>query len=127
VYKKLSRRQFLNLAAAASAAGLVLPRLGFAQDATAVPELPPAPAPGPLTAEAAGGMDALIEAANAEGELSTIALPDDWANYGEIKRVFFEKYPGIATITTSTRPAAARRKSKPSVPTPGTRVRRTPT
>ncbi|MET0990443.1 MAG: ABC transporter substrate-binding protein, partial [Glaciihabitans sp.] len=32
-----------------------------------------------------GGRDALIEAAQAEGELNVIALPDDWANYGEIK------------------------------------------
>ena len=31
-----------------------------------------------------GGMDGLIEAAKAEGELNVIALPDDWANYGQI-------------------------------------------
>src|SRR5690606_2844264 len=39
-----------------------------------------------------GGLDALIEAAQAEGELNVIALPDDWANYGEIKALFEEKY-----------------------------------
>lgn len=54
--------------------------------------LPAAPAPGPLTAQAAGGLDALIEAAKKEKELSTIALPDDWANYGEIKKGFLKKY-----------------------------------
>ena len=44
------------------------------------------------SAEAFGGLDALIEAAQAEGELNVIALPDDWANYGEIKAAFEEKY-----------------------------------
>lgn len=39
-----------------------------------------------------GGLDALIEAAQAEGELNVIALPDNWANYGEIKALFEEKY-----------------------------------
>jgi len=68
--------------------------LAFAQDATAtpLPELPAAPAPGPIDLEAAGGMDALIEAARAEGGLSTTALPDDWANYGKMKETFFELY-----------------------------------
>ncbi|ANI42689.1 ABC transporter substrate-binding protein [Mycolicibacterium vaccae] len=39
-----------------------------------------------------GGMDGLIEAAKAEGELNVIALPPDWANYGEIITAFSEKY-----------------------------------
>ncbi len=95
----LSRRKFLELAALVSAGLVVTPRIGFAQDATEtpMPALPAAPAPGPLTAEEAGGMDALIAAATAEAELSTIALPDDWANYGEIKQSFLAKYPGITT------------------------------
>ena len=38
-------------------------------------------------------MDALVEAAKKEAELSTIALPDIWANYGEIKKAFMAKYP----------------------------------
>ncbi|MEO8397487.1 MAG: ABC transporter substrate-binding protein [Chloroflexota bacterium] len=101
--RKFSRRQFLNIAAAASAgvAGLVMaPHISFAQDATAtpMPVLPDAPPAGPLTAEAAGGMDALVAAANKEAELSIIACPDDWANYGEIKTGFKAKYPGIATF-----------------------------
>ena len=37
-------------------------------------------------------MNALVEAAQKEKELSTIALPDDWANYGEIKKAFLAKY-----------------------------------
>ncbi len=39
-----------------------------------------------------GGLDGLIAAAQAEGELNVIALPDNWANYGEIKALFEEKY-----------------------------------
>ncbi|MEO8262196.1 MAG: ABC transporter substrate-binding protein [Pseudolysinimonas sp.] len=44
------------------------------------------------SAEDFGGIDALVEAAQAEGELNVIALPDNWANYGEIKAAFEEKY-----------------------------------
>ena len=39
-----------------------------------------------------GGMDALIAAAKAEGQLNVIALPDNWANYGQIKALFEDKY-----------------------------------
>ena len=39
-----------------------------------------------------GDMDALIAAAQEEGELNVIALPPDWANYGEIIDTFAEKY-----------------------------------
>lgn len=39
-----------------------------------------------------GGMDALVAAAKAEGQLNVIALPDDWANYGQIKKDFAAKY-----------------------------------
>ena len=38
------------------------------------------------------GMDALIAAAKAEGELNVIALPHDWANYGEMIETFKKKY-----------------------------------
>ncbi len=44
------------------------------------------------SAEALGGMDALVAAAKKEGELNVIALPPDWANYGEIITKFTEKY-----------------------------------
>ncbi|WP_246571103.1 ABC transporter substrate-binding protein [Kineosporia corallincola] len=50
------------------------------------------------SAEEFGGMDALIAAAKEEGELNVIALPDNWANYGEIKAAFTEKY-GIKITT----------------------------
>ena len=39
-----------------------------------------------------GDLDGLIAAAQEEGELNVIALPDDWANYGEIKALFEETY-----------------------------------
>ncbi len=101
--KNISRRKFLSMAALAGAgvaSAAMVPQI-FAQEATATPEatataLPPAPAAGPLTADAAGGMDKLVAAANAEGALSVIALPDDWANYIEIKTNFKAKYPQIA-------------------------------
>ena len=39
-----------------------------------------------------GGMDGLVKAAKAEGELNVIALPPDWANYKEIIDTFSSKY-----------------------------------
>jgi len=44
------------------------------------------------SAEDAGGMDALVAAAKAEGELNVIALPPTWANYGKIIDGFTKKY-----------------------------------
>ncbi len=42
-----------------------------------------------------GGLDALVAAANAEGQLNVITLPPSWANYGAIIAGFEKKYPGI--------------------------------
>jgi putative spermidine/putrescine transport system substrate-binding protein len=39
-----------------------------------------------------GGLDALIAAAKAEGELNVITLPRDWCNYGEMMDNFSKKY-----------------------------------
>jgi putative spermidine/putrescine transport system substrate-binding protein len=44
------------------------------------------------SAGAAGGLDALVTAAKAEGQLNVIALPPDWANYGAIISTFQQKY-----------------------------------
>ena len=44
------------------------------------------------SAEDFGGMDALVAAAKKEGELNVIALPPDWANYGNIIKAFTDKY-----------------------------------
>ena len=40
----------------------------------------------------AGGMDALVAAAKAEGMLNVITLPRDWCNYGEMMDTFSTKY-----------------------------------
>ncbi|MGY1746663.1 ABC transporter substrate-binding protein [Blastococcus sp. SYSU D00695] len=47
-----------------------------------------------------GSMDDLVAAAQEEGELNVIALPPDWANYGEIISTFEEKY-GITVNSAS--------------------------
>jgi putative spermidine/putrescine transport system substrate-binding protein len=47
------------------------------------------------SAQEVGGMDALVAAAKADGKLNVIALPPDWANYGNIIKAFTAKY-GIA-------------------------------
>ncbi|MEO6821818.1 MAG: ABC transporter substrate-binding protein [Candidatus Nanopelagicales bacterium] len=44
------------------------------------------------SAAAMGGMDALVAAAKAEGQLNIIAVPPDWANYGAIITAFEAKY-----------------------------------
>jgi ABC-type Fe3+ transport system substrate-binding protein len=44
------------------------------------------------SAEDFGGMDALVEAAQAEGTLNVIALPPSWANYEKMLTTFSEKY-----------------------------------
>ena len=41
---------------------------------------------------AGGGMDALVKAAKAEGQLNIIATPPDWANYGASIDAFKAKY-----------------------------------
>jgi putative spermidine/putrescine transport system substrate-binding protein len=50
------------------------------------------------SAQAFGGMDALVAAAKKEGTLNVIALPPDWANYGEIISAFQTKY-GIKVVS----------------------------
>ena len=44
------------------------------------------------SAEDLGGMDALVKAAKAEGQLNVITLPRDWANYGTLMDNFTKKY-----------------------------------
>jgi putative spermidine/putrescine transport system substrate-binding protein len=39
-----------------------------------------------------GGLDKLVAAAKKEGQLNVIALPPDWANYGEMIKAFGQKY-----------------------------------
>jgi putative spermidine/putrescine transport system substrate-binding protein len=51
-----------------------------------------------------GGQDKLVDAAKKEGTLNVIALPPDWANYGNIIKGFTKKY-GIKV--TSSQPDAS--------------------
>lgn len=51
-----------------------------------------APAASAGSDSATAGMDALVQAAQAEGELNVIALPRDWCNYGEAIDTFKAKY-----------------------------------
>jgi putative spermidine/putrescine transport system substrate-binding protein len=44
------------------------------------------------SAQDLGGLVALVTAAKKEGQLNVIALPPDWANYGEIIKAFSAKY-----------------------------------
>src|SRR3954462_5235802 len=84
------RRSTLRTAVAVVTAGLTLTACGGSDDgdsgggggsdaATAT------------SADDLGGMDALVKAAQKEGELNVIALPPDWANYGEMLKTFGDK------------------------------------
>ncbi len=70
---------------------LVIALLATACAAPAAPATSPTEAPAAQPA-AAGPMDELIAAAQAEGMLTTIALPHDWCNYGEMIETFKTKY-----------------------------------
>ena len=74
------------------------------------------------TTAGAEGMDALIAAAQEEGTLTTIALPHDWCNYGEVISTFSEKY-GI-TMNELNPDAGSATSSKRSGPTRARPVRR---
>ncbi|MGC2941396.1 extracellular solute-binding protein [Brevibacterium sp. FAM 24638] len=52
--------------------------------------------------EDGGGMDALVEAAQAEGSLNVMGLYPDWANYGGLLDAFAEKYDIEVNNDTST-------------------------
>lgn len=82
-----------TLRGAAVVAGLTL-AIGVVSSTTADAATKPKPkAPAVATSAAeVGGMAALIKAAKKEGQLNVIALPHDWANYGEILAAFTAKY-----------------------------------
>jgi putative spermidine/putrescine transport system substrate-binding protein len=74
----ISRREFLKLVALAGGSIALASCAKSAGEAT----------PWPVTASA----DEVLKAAQAEGNLTTIALPHDWANYGEIIDTYKTKY-----------------------------------
>ncbi|MDP1715342.1 MAG: substrate-binding domain-containing protein [Anaerolineales bacterium] len=82
--KMISRRDFLKLSATTVGAMAYLAACGPQGGGVVT---------GPdLTSGNSIPMDELIKAAQAEGQLTTIALPHDWANYGEMLEVFKSKY-----------------------------------
>ncbi|MGB9673988.1 MAG: extracellular solute-binding protein [Anaerolineales bacterium] len=88
--RKLSRREFLKLTGLAGGAALVA---SCAPKATPTPEAAKLP---DLTSGNTIPLEDLVKAVEAEGKnLTTIALPHDWANYGEIIQTFKDRY-GIA-------------------------------
>jgi len=78
-------------ALAAAVASVVLLGAACAPPA-AKPTASAAKAATATSAQALGGMDALVAAAKKEGQLNVIALPPDWANYGEMITAFKAKY-----------------------------------
>jgi putative spermidine/putrescine transport system substrate-binding protein len=81
----MSRSAMLRRSAAAAFGLTLLGSSGTAFAAARRISAPPA-------VGTAAGMPALIAAAKKEGHLNTIALPPDWANYGEIMSTFQKKY-----------------------------------
>jgi putative spermidine/putrescine transport system substrate-binding protein len=82
---KLNRRDFLKLGAAAGAS-TVLASCGGGATGGGGAALPD------LTSGEAIPLDALAAAAKTEGQLNTIAIPRDWANYGEAIDTFTARY-----------------------------------
>jgi ABC-type Fe3+ transport system substrate-binding protein len=93
-------RPTLKTAAALSAAALVLAACGGGDDGSSGGGGGgDSDAASATSLEDLGDLDALVEAAQAEGTLNVIALPPDWANYGEIISTFEEEY-GIEVVST---------------------------
>ncbi|HEX9616662.1 MAG TPA: ABC transporter substrate-binding protein [Anaerolineales bacterium] len=84
-YGKMTRRDFLKLGAAASATA-------FLASCAQQPGAAPGAGLPDLTSGNSIPLDDLIAAAKTEGQLTTIALPHDWANYGEMIETYKSKY-----------------------------------
>jgi putative spermidine/putrescine transport system substrate-binding protein len=81
----ITRREFLKMLGLTGGAAVM---------ASCAPKATPAPevVMPDLTSGAAIPLDQLIPAAQGEGSLTTIALPHNWANYGEIIETYKSKY-----------------------------------
>jgi ABC-type Fe3+ transport system substrate-binding protein len=86
------RRSTLRAAVAVVTAGLTLTACGSDDGGSSGGGGSDTEAATATSVEDFGDMDALVEAAQAEGTLNVIALPPDWANYGEMLETFSEKY-----------------------------------
>ena len=83
------RKTSLKIAALVAALGLALTGCGGGQSSTPAGD---SKAKTATSAADVGGMEELIKLAQEEGSINVIALPDDWANYIEMKKTFAEKY-----------------------------------
>src|SRR3972149_514201 len=105
------KKRLLHVLALAAIAALVLSACtppAAAPTATSAPAATATSAPAPTdaavdwahmtSAEEGGGMEALIAAAQTEGQLTAIALPDDWCAYGEAIDTFQTKYGLTVTV-----------------------------
>lgn len=81
-----------HLAAPAAFTIAALALAGCSSSAEADAEVPDVDASTTTSAEDFGGMEGLVAAAEAEGTLNVIALPEDWANYGAVMDLFEETY-----------------------------------
>jgi putative spermidine/putrescine transport system substrate-binding protein len=81
----MSRSSMLRRSAAAAFGLTIMGSAGTALGATSRLSAPP-------QKMTKAGMAALVKAAKKEGKLNTIALPPDWANYGEMMSTFQKKY-----------------------------------
>lgn len=92
----------MGLASVAVSAVLALTMAGCSSDSgsTDSGSAPDVDASTATSAEDFGGLDGLVAAAKAEGELNVIALPDTWANYGQIIQAFEDEY-GITVNSAS--------------------------
>src|SRR6202142_560089 len=93
-----SKRMIMRLGAVPIALALVLSACSSPAATTA-----PAPTTAATTASSTdwstakeategGGLDALVAAAKAEGQLNVITLPRDWCDYGDMMDNFTAKY-----------------------------------
>jgi ABC-type Fe3+ transport system substrate-binding protein len=85
------RRSTLRTAIAVVTAGLTLTACG-GSDSGGSGASGGSDAATATSADDLGGMDALVKAAQKEGELNVIALPPSWANYEEMLKTFGDKY-----------------------------------
>jgi len=88
---QFSRRQFLQVSAVAGGAAL-LASCAPSPTSTPIAEILP-----DLTSGNTIPLEDLVKAAQTEGNLTIIALPHDWANYGEIIQTFRDRYEIVFT------------------------------
>jgi putative spermidine/putrescine transport system substrate-binding protein len=84
--EEISRSSMLRRSAAAALGLTILGSAGTALGATR------GRLASPPVKETAAGLADLVKQAKKEGHLNTIALPPDWANYGELMSTFTKKY-----------------------------------